>query len=119
MKKLLIVDDEEGILEEVEGFFSDEGFEVYAAGSGREGVRLLREKKPDVVMIDLKLPDISGLDVLKEAKRISPGIRTIVNTGYVDQALTDKAENSGCDVFLHKPFDLAKLKQEIDRLLAL
>lgn len=118
MRKILVVEDEEEILEEVKGFFGEEGFQVFAASTGREGIRVLREQSPDIVLIDLKLPDISGLEVLKEAKSHFPETRTVVNTGYVDQSLADAAESSGCDVFLHKPFDLCSLKGEIEKLLS-
>lgn len=118
VKRLLIVDDEEGILEEIEDFFTDEGFEVRGARTGEEAIQLIRDKMPHLIMIDLKLPDMSGLLVLKVAKELNPRIKAIVNTGYVDQNMIDQAEQLGCDVFLHKPFDLLKLKEEVDRLVA-
>ncbi len=116
MKKLLIVDDEDGIVEEIADFFREEGFEVHKAHTGEEAIQALRSTGPHLVMIDLKLPDMSGLLVLKVAKEINPRIKAIVNTGYVDQNMIDQAQELGCDVFLHKPFDLVKLKEEIDRL---
>jgi len=115
-KKILIIDDEEGIVEEIEDFFREEGLETYTAGTGQEGIALLREKNPEIVLIDLKLPDISGLEVLRVAKELNPAVCAIVNTGYVDQEMADRAEVLGCDVFLSKPFDLGRLKQEVDRL---
>ncbi|HNV86577.1 MAG TPA: response regulator [Candidatus Omnitrophota bacterium] len=115
-KKILIIDDEEGIVEEIEGFFRDEGYETYIAGTGQDGIAILKGKNPEIVLIDLKLPDISGLDVLKVAKDLNPSVCAIVNTGYVDQTMADQAEILGCDAFLLKPFDLGRLKQEVDRL---
>ena len=117
--KLLVVDDENGILEEVKTFFEEEGFEVFVADSGEEGIQLLKREKPDVLLVDMKLPDMSGLLVLKVAKESSPLTKVIVNTGYVDQVLIDQAEELGRDVFLQKPFDLLCLKREIDRLLGM
>ncbi len=117
-KKLLIVDDEDGIVEELVDFFQAEGYEVHSAATGEEAIQALRAQSPHLAMIDLKLPDMSGLLVLKVAKDINPRIKVIVNTGYVDQNLVDQAEQLGCDVFLHKPYDLLRLKEEIDRLVA-
>ncbi len=117
MIKLLIVDDEVGIVDEVKGFFEEEGFEVYTADSGRDGIKLIEEQKPDIMILDIKLPDISGLDVLKHAKEHSPLTKIIVVTGYVDQGIIDKAEELGRDSFLQKPFDLTYLFDEVDRLL--
>lgn len=118
-KKILIIDDEEGIVEEVSEFFAEEGFEVFSAGSGKEGIELLETQKPDLLLLDMKLPDISGLEILKISKEISPSTKVIVNTGYVDQFIIDEAERLGRDAFLQKPFNLLFLKDEIDRILGL
>src|SRR3989338_7803060 len=117
--KLLVVDDEIEILEEVKSFFEEEGFQVFAADSGEEGIQILKREKPDVMLLDMKLPDMSGLLVLKVAKESSPLTKVIVNTGYVDQGLIDQAEELGRDVFLQKPFDLECLKREVERLLGM
>ena len=117
--KLLVVDDENGILEEVKSYFEEEGFQVFVADSGEEGIQILKREKPDVLLVDMKLPDMSGLLVLKVAKEASPLTKVIVNTGYVDQVLIDQAEELGRDVFLQKPFDLVCLKAEVERLLGM
>ena len=117
--KLLVVDDENGILEEVKSYFEEEGFQVFIADSGEEGIQILKREKPDILLVDMKLPDMSGLLVLKVAKESSPLTKVIVNTGYVDQVLIDQAEELGRDVFLQKPFDLMCLKKEIERLLGM
>lgn len=117
--KLLVIDDENGILDEVKAFFEEEGFQVFAVDSGEEGIQILKREKPDVMLVDMKLPDMSGLLVLKVAKESSPLTKVIVNTGYIDQVMIDQAEELGRDVFLQKPFDLLRLKQEIDRLLGM
>ena len=117
--KLLVIDDESGILEEIKSFFEEEGFQVSTAESGEEGIQLLKREKPDVMILDMKLPDMSGLLVLKVCKETNPLTKVIVNTGYVDQTLIDQAEELGRDVFLQKPFDLECLKQEVERLLGM
>ncbi len=117
MATLLIVDDEPGIVEEVKDFFEEEGHRVFTADSGEDGIRLIEKLKPDLLLVDMKLPDISGLLVLTSAKKVSPRTKTIVITGYVDQSLIDEAEKLGRDVFLQKPFDLQTLKIEVDKLL--
>lgn len=117
--KLLVIDDEDGILEEVKSFFEEEGFVVFAADSGEEGIQILKREKPEVLLLDMKLPDMSGLLVLKICKESSPLTKIIVNTGYVDQVLIDQTEELGRDVFLQKPFDLEILRQEVNRLLGI
>lgn len=116
MKKILIVDDETGIVEEIKSFLAEEGYTVRAADSAKQGMELLEEFKPDVVFIDVKLPDASGVEVLKAAKERSPETKTVMVTGYVDQNLMDEAEAVGRDSFIQKPFDLIKIVEEIERL---
>lgn len=119
MAVLVIVDDEQGIVDEVKSFFEEDGHEVYTADSGEDGIKLIKKVKPDLLLIDMKLPDISGIRVLVAAKEICPKAKTVVITGYVDQALIDEAERMGRDAFLQKPFNLETLKREVDRLLGI
>ncbi len=116
-KKILIVDDEAGIVQEIKEFLEEEGYEVYTADSAKMGIQLIEEMLPDVVLIDVKLPDASGIDVLRAIKEISPKTRTIMVTGYVDQNVMDEAEKIGRDTFLQKPFDLVRITEEIEKLL--
>jgi YesN/AraC family two-component response regulator len=117
MATILIVDDEPGIVEIIKDFFEEEGYRIYTADTAEDGVRLVQQIKPDLLMVDMKLPDGSGLKVLISAKQSSPRTKTIVITGYVDQSVIDEAEKVGRDVFLQKPFDLQILKKEVDGLL--
>ena len=103
-------------MEEVRDFFTEEGCEVKTAETGKEGIEMLMKYKPDVLLLDMKLPDMSGIDVLRVCKEISPASKIIVNTGYVDQAVIDEAERLGRDAFLQKPFSLEFLHNEIMRL---
>lgn len=117
MPVLAIIDDEAGIVEETKAFFEEEGYKVYTADSGEDGIKIIQTVKPDVILIDMKLPDISGLRVLAAAKQFSPRSKTIVITGYVDQGVIDEAEKLGRDTFLQKPFDFEVLKNEVEKLL--
>ena len=116
-KKILIVDDESGITQEIKEFLEEEGYEVYTADMAKIGMRLIETIFPDVVLIDAKLPDISGNEVLRFCKEKSPRTKTIIVTGYVDQHVMDEAESIGRDAFLQKPFDLEKIIEEIEKLL--
>lgn len=117
IKTFLIVDDESGIIDEVKSFFEEEGYEVFVADTAKEGIELVTKIKPHILLLDMKLPDMSGIAVLQVSKAISPKTKVIVNTGYVDQNVIDEAERLGQDAFLQKPFDLMTLKEEVDRLL--
>lgn len=117
MKKLLIVDDESGIVEEVKAYFEEEGYQVFTADTGKEGLDALEKHRPDLLLLDMKLPDMSGIQILKICKETLPNTKVIVNTGYVDQNIIDEAERLGRDSFLQKPFNLERLQQEIEKLL--
>ncbi|MBN1688456.1 MAG: response regulator [Candidatus Omnitrophica bacterium] len=116
-KKILIIDDEAGIVEEVKLFLEEEGYAVVTADSAKDGITALLTERPDLLILDMKLPDASGLEVLKVSKEKCPKTKVIVNTGYVDQKIIDEAEELGRDVFLQKPFNLLALKEEIDKLI--
>lgn len=115
--KMCIVDDEVGIIEEVKDFFQEEGYDVTTADCGKDGIELVKKVKPDLLILDIKLPDMSGLNVLRITKQESPETKVIVMTGYVDQAIIDEAESLGRDAFLQKPFNLVLLVDEIERVL--
>ncbi|HRK61994.1 MAG TPA: response regulator [Candidatus Omnitrophota bacterium] len=116
-KKILIVDDEVGIVDEIRDFLTEEGYEVKTADTVKAGISLVTEFKPDVLIVDMKLPDASGIDVLRVCRNELPNTKTLVVTGYVDQKVMDEAENMGRDMFLQKPFDLVTLIEEIQKFL--
>jgi CheY-like chemotaxis protein len=117
MAKILVVDDEWGILEQIKEFFEEEGHQVQVADSCKDGIEAIQTFKPDLIVLDMKLPDMSGIEALKFCKQTCPQTKVIVNTGYVDQNMIDAAERLGRDSFLQKPFNLLKLKEEVDGLL--
>lgn len=116
-KKILVVDDETGIVDELKDYLIEEGYEVRTALDGAEGLSLLESFRPHLVITDLKLPDIPGLEILRMAREKFPEIKIIVSTGYVDQGLIDEAERLGRDAFIQKPFDLEFVKREIEKLI--
>lgn len=117
-RRILIVDDEPAITEELSDYLREEGYEVATALDGKGGLKFLETFQPEVVLTDLKLPDMSGLEILATVRRSYPNIKVIVCTGYVDQQLIDEAERLERDAFIQKPFDLEFIRGEIDKLLS-
>lgn len=115
--KILIVDDEPGIVEEVSSFLSEEGYEISTADTAGDGIQRAESFRPHLILLDMKLPDQSGIEVLRVVKKSYPEIKVIVNTGYVDQKMIDEAEALGRDSFLQKPFNLERLVEEVERVL--
>ncbi len=117
MPSLLIIDDEKNIRFSLERSLASEQVEVFSAGTAREGLLAVHEARPDAVLLDIRLPDQSGLDVLKQIHDFDPRVPVIMITahGTTDNAI--EAMKRGAFDYLLKPFDLAQLRGLVDRAL--
>jgi len=111
MSRILIVDDDQRIVQLLSDCFKN-AYTVDIAMNGGEALAVVRRHRPDVVLLDLMLPGISGVHLLKEIKRIDATIAVIVMTGAGNAALAEEALRSGAVSYLAKPFNLP----DIDRL---
>ena len=105
---MLIVEDEQDICECLEEFFHTRGFSVTAVFSGEEALERLDDKPVDVILLDLLLPGISGLEVLRHAKKRYPGARIIIVTGHDRVELRAEARLYGACAYITKPFDFSE-----------
>lgn len=117
--KLLIVDDELSMREFLEIMLSREGYAVQSAETGRQAEGLLETDNFDLVLCDIRLGDISGLDVLRKAKKIHPETVVIMISAYATAENAVEAMNEGAYDYLPKPFDNDELKQTIAKALEL
>ena len=106
-RQMLIVDDEQQLCQNLAEFFRLRGFAVRSAYSGEEALACLKEGPIDVALIDILLPGIHGLEVVKQAKQLYPQARIIVITALGDEDLRVKARTLGVDAYVTKPFDLS------------
>src|SRR4051794_24362790 len=108
---LLVVDDEVPVLRVVERLAARIGFDVVACASGAEAMRTLQRKPADLAMVDLRMPDVNGLDLLRQIRSTVPGCEVILMTAYaaVDSAV--EAIKLGAREYLTKPFDFDRLRQ--------
>lgn len=115
--KMLIIDDEPLMRITLQDSLVGEGYEVVAAETGRKGVDLLRKNQWDIIITDLKLPDLEGIEILKEAKSLNPSTEVILITAYgsIDSAVS--AMKEGASDYLTKPFSMDELLLIIKRLL--
>ncbi len=106
--KVLIIDDEPEILESTKWAFELAGFEVHTAASGEEALPCDRSVNPEVLLIDYKLPRMSGLDVLREVKARNPSAVAIMITGLTHevQGIEALSREFGAAGFLHKPLQI-------------
>jgi two-component system response regulator AtoC len=116
-KSILIIDDEENIRKYLGHSLAKDGFDVSTAQYGKEGLNLLIQKHVDVVLLDLNLPDINGLEVLKELKRVDVQSVVIIVTAYGDISSAVEAIKLGAYDYLTKPFDTEDIKIVINKAL--
>ncbi len=114
---VLIVDDEEGIRRSLGDILEDEGYEVLAAETGREALSLAREENPDLVFLDIWLPDLDGMDVLEELKKAAPHVPVVMISGHGTVELAVKATKIGAYDFLEKPLTLDRVLLTTQRAL--
>ncbi len=107
MRRMLIVEDEEGICDCLEQFFSGRGFSVVSAFSGEEAVERLRASPADVILIDIMLPGISGIEVLKRVKELRPEARVVMVTARDEAEVREAARQYGADAYITKPFNFS------------
>ena len=115
--KILVVDDETTMLETLSGFFSSRGYQLMTAASAEAALKLLAEEQPALALIDIKLPGMNGLELLKVIKRDYPGVKTFVITAY-DEENKKAAEAIGIEAFFAKPIGLDALKKKVIAVLA-
>ncbi|MBI2981984.1 MAG: sigma-54-dependent Fis family transcriptional regulator, partial [Deltaproteobacteria bacterium] len=106
---LLVVEDEDPIRKALERYFKKKSFEVSLASSGEEGLALLKTGRYDLLLVDLMLPNMSGLDVLRPAKQMAPQLVCIVMTGFGTIPSAVEAIKAGAFHYITKPFDLEDL----------
>ncbi len=114
---LLIVDDEERERLLVEEFFTNAGYRVILASCGKEGLKKFVEAAPALVLLDIRLPDIGGIEVLEELKRLNKECPVIMATGYASVGSSIQAMKLGALDYIIKPFRLDELKLTVERAL--
>ena len=112
---LLIVDDEKTYRENIEEFFSNCKMKTFSAELPSLAFDILKKNKIDIVVLDLRLPEMNGLDVLKEIKKLYPEIEVIIITGHGDMDSVIKAMRLGAIDFFTKPFRLIEVQNAIER----
>ena len=108
MRRMLIVEDEQDLCECLEEFFRTRGFSVTSAFSGEDALKQLEAAPADVILLDILLPGISGLEVLRHAKRRYPGAKVIIVTGLDKLELRAEARLYGAAAYITKPFDFSE-----------
>ena len=119
---LVVIDDEQGILDVVGRYATRAGFDVVACGGGREGIERIQSGPADLVMVDLRMPDVGGLEVLRAIRESNPNCQAVLMTGYAAVETAVEAIKLGAMDYLTKPLDFnrlqtmfATIREEIER----
>jgi two-component system response regulator AtoC len=118
MVKLLVVDDEQAIRESVSMFMSEKGHEIHRASTINESIKAFKALTPEVVILDIRLPDGSGLDALEQMHEFHPLSKIIMITAFQDMETTIEAMKRGAYDYIHKPLDADELEKAVDDAIA-
>jgi DNA-binding NtrC family response regulator len=116
--RILVIDDDENIRKVVEAILRDQGYEVDTAESGNDAIKKTQKNHYDLMLIDIRLPDMEGTEILSRVRDTTPRIRKIIVTGYPTLQNAVSAVNKGADGYVMKPFDVDKLLDAIKDQLA-
>jgi len=117
MHKILIIDDDEMQLKILSSILAPEGYQIHATADGPQGILIFKEQRPDLVLLDIGLPSMSGLEVLREIRDLEPNAKIIVITGYGSVESVVLTIRSGACDFIHKPYNLEMLLKKIESTL--
>ncbi len=113
MAKIAIIDDLAEVREVLHLFLSKKGFTVIQAKNGSEGIDLVRQHKPDLVLLDSKMPDIDGIEVLAKIREFDKGVKVVILSGSDSEDLEVRAREAGAAGCLSKTLDMEKIVKAV------
>jgi DNA-binding response OmpR family regulator len=108
--RVLIIEDDEETRSLLKDFFAEEGFEAYSASNGYEAFGILTKRIFDLVITDIRMPGLTGLDILPRIKKIQPEVAIIVITAFGTEEVRRKALERGANAYLEKPLHFQELR---------
>jgi len=117
-RTVLVVDDDPDMLETCARILQRAGYDCLTATGGREALDLLRSRRLDVILADWRMPEMDGLTLLANARRLAPGIPTVIVTAYASADSARRAREAGAAAYLAKPFGVGELRDVVARVLA-
>ena len=117
MGNILLIDDERSILETLEMFLAEKKHQVYTADTAEKGMALYRHHRPELIILDIRLPDRNGLDVLRQIQEHEDPPKVIMITAFQDMETTIEAMKLGAYDYIHKPLDADKMEKAVNRAL--
>ena len=113
MVKLLIVDDDLPTADFLNRYLGKRDYEIFIANDGEKALSIVKEKQPNIVLLDIKMPGTSGMTVLQKIKEIDKNAKVIMMTAVKDESMIELAREYGASDYITKPFSLEHLEKDI------
>jgi DNA-binding NtrC family response regulator len=115
--RVMVVDDEEALRTVLSAELQGEGYQVASAGDGQEAINILTTQEFDLILLDIKMPNVDGFEVLKFVKDRHPKTKVVMLTGFADLKNAIESKKLGAEDFVSKPYDLVDLLTTVERVL--
>lgn len=115
--RILVVDDEEALRVVLSAELEGEGYQVTSAADGQEAINILTTKEFDLILLDIKMPNVDGFEVLKFVKERWPQTKVVMLTGFADLKNAIESKKLGAEDFVSKPYNLVDLLTTVERVL--
>ncbi len=116
-ERVLIVDDQFGIRTLLNEVLQKEGYEIFQAANGLQALSVTEQYAPDLVLLDMKIPGMDGLEILKRMKEINSDIKVIIMTAYGELDLIEQTKKLGALAHFSKPFDIEEVRSAVKNYL--
>ncbi len=117
-EKILIVDDQYGIRILLNEVLQKEGYDTYQAANGLQALEIVQENVPDLILLDMKIPGMDGIEILKRVKALHPNMKVIIMTAYGELDMIQEAMDLGAMTHFAKPFDIVDIREAVKKYLA-
>lgn len=119
MSNILVVDDQLGVRRLLFETFREEGHQVEMASNGAEALQVLKKFNPDLILMDMKMPEMNGIDTLRQIRLDDKEVKVIMMTAYGDAHNMEQVQELGVIHYISKPFDLFELRDRVREILSL
>lgn len=113
VRKLLIVDDQYGIRILLNEVFQKEGYLTFQASNGMQALQIVEKDRPDLVLLDMKIPGMDGIEILRRLKEIDKTIEVFIMTAYGELDMIQQAKDLGARTHFAKPFDIDEIRAAV------
>lgn len=117
--KLLIVDDQYGIRILLNEVFQREGYTTFQAANGLQALEIVQKHQPNLVLLDMKIPGMDGIEILKRIKAMNQQIKVIIMTAYGELDMIQETKELGAIMHFAKPFDIDELREAVKKYISL